>query len=346
MAHRARFGGSWRTTKQPWVRHGGTWRQASAAWIRQGGAWVKWWPDLPDRGGPYLYGLISSAGPNVVRYDGSLWVSVGGGRSSRIVDMVVSDSGQLLAISNGDVFKWTGSAWSTVATFFGAANQRAATDGTRLFWTRDQNAAGPYAYIYQDGYGQVAQTEYYPSSGYSYFNTLGASQLGGSDIALYASGQWNTPYGAPTYFDPGGPAGTLSLFNSTFFKRQLDGLVWACWTAVHKETGLATFSQVGAGTFGGGIVRSVCALPDGRAFVGGDFTTYNGGACVALAEWNGTAWVQIGSGLTYVQSLAFHQGKLWILSGSSLTARKVYTWDGTTLALQSDWTGDSVYGLA
>lgn len=352
MAHRARFGGSWRTTKQPSIRHAGTWRQASAAWIRQGGAWRKWWPDLPDRGGPYLYGSIASAGPNVIRHNGSLWVAVGGGRPASVRHAAVNDAGDLFvggnlcADTNGALHLWDGASWSRVGpTYVSLPNTLIASDGDRFFTMDGQG--GIYGAI-ADIDGVTRATIDYEGGGGSTISLLGFSASGLVSplaYAFYGNGDWRHPRVPPAYLD--GTSGLSTTLAGLGTARQLDGCVWCGGSTVVKETAVNVGVQVGAGSFVGGYypVRTVCALPDGRAWAGGDFTTYNGSACVALAEWNGADWVQIGSGLTYVQALAFHQGKLWILHGSSLTARKVYTWDGTTLAQHSDWTGDSIYGL-
>jgi hypothetical protein len=341
MAHRVRHGGTWRNTTQPSIRHGGTWRAATAAWIRHGGIWRQWWPDLPDRGGPYLFGAFTSVGPRVAKWDGSAWVSVGGGLTSNVGSMVVNDAGKLLASVSGTTSRYfDGSSWSTVnGSFYGSATAGIATDGTDFYIARYTPGADPTVYSFT---GSTWASLLYPtySGGTATISALAYGADGG-----YLEGTFDSPDNAPLAWDSGSSASS-SLLSSRVMARQLDGLVWtgpASGGVIAREdgSGLDGWEQVG-GTVSGGNVDAICAIP-GKAWVGGTFTDIDGETCSGLAEWDGSTWNAVGS-LGTVMALAYHQGILWILAGTAVTA-EVYTWDGTTLSLNSDWTGEVVYGL-
>lgn len=344
MAHRSRHAGSWRTTKKPWIRHGGVWRQASAAWIRQGGSWIRWWPDLPDRGGPYLYGSIASAGPNICSFDGSLWVSVGGGLASSIGSAALNDTGHIFASIGGSSSRlWDGSSWSTIApSFYGTASPAGVTsNGTDFAIARATPGSDPVkVWGFTPAGANYSLGDYSTSDG---MTTATVRLIGYGSNGLYIDGNFNLPSSPPLM--AGSAAGSVAR---KCMSRQLDGNLWGGPAAyltgrIQKETGLNTWADVG-GDVTGGDVEAICALPDGRAWAAGSFTDIDGVAMSGLAEWTGGTWSPIGS-LGTVVGLSYHQDKLWILAGATATARQVHTWDGATLTLQSDWTGDSVLGI-
>jgi hypothetical protein len=342
MGHRSRHGATWRTTKQPSIRHGGTWRAASAAWIRQGGSWVKWWPDLPDRGGPYLYGSIASVGPNICRYDGSVWDSVGGGLASAIHTAALNDAGQIFASITGLSSRlWNGSTWATIQPLYynSTTLAKVACDGTDFAIAR-----------HTSGFDPVTVWRFTPAGSDSilgYFSTSAPDSasvrlIGYGSNGLYIDGNFDVP-DYPPLMD----GNSAASYARQCMSRQLDGNLWggpASYISgkIQKETGYNTFADVGGVVTGS--VLDICALPDGRAWAAGDFTAIDGVSCSGLAEWDGSAWQPLGS-LGYVAGLSYHQDKLWILVGATVTSRTVYTWDGTTLASHSSWSGETIYGI-
>ena len=344
MAHQTRHGGTWRPTTQPSIRHGGAWRDASAAWIRQGGSWLKWWPDLPDRGGPYLYGTIASVGPNICRYDGSLWVSVGGGLASAIGSAALNDAGQIFASIAGLSSRlWDGSTWSTIQpSFYGTATQAKVTsDGTDFAIARNTPGFDPVTVW---GFTPVGSNyglgSYSTASG---FDTASVRLIGYGANGLYIDGNFDTPAYPPLMAGASATSQTRQCMS-----RQLDGKLWGgpvSWYLgrIQKETAANIFADASGDVTGGGV-QDICALPDGRAWAGGNFTAIDSVSCSGIAEWDGSTGQPLGS-LGYVAGLSYHQNKLWILSGISTTNRSVYTWDGTTLALHSTWAGETINGI-
>lgn len=348
MAHSTRHGGTWRETVQPSIRHGGAWRAATAAWIRKAGAWEQWWPGLPDRGGPYLFGTISSVGPNICRYDGSLWVSVGGGVASAIGAAALNDAGQIFASIPGTTSKyWDGSSWATISPSFYQTNMQGgvASDGTTFTIGRVTPGFDPvkiFQFTPPSTASDILSLQDTSPSSSAIINTQCIGQYGG-----YVRGSFNSPASSPLYFSGGG-TGAASMLSSLFMARQLDGNVWtgpSSGGAIAREDGaLDTWLQIG-GTVSGGDVTAICALPDGRAWAGGSFTSIDGVSIAGLAEWDGSAWQQVASGLSDVVGMSFHRGLLWILAGATATNRTVYTWDGSSLTSHSNWSGDTVLGI-
>jgi hypothetical protein len=354
MAHQTRHGGTWRPTTQPSIRHGGAWRDASAAWIRQGGTWLKWWPDLPDRGGPYLYGSISSCGPNICRFDGSLWVSVGGGRNALVTAAQVNNAGHICALGNftspSDLAIWDGSTWSQPSGLpSGLSKSSRPTILNSQFFAHFSDGLNIYMRFVGGIYSHVLYLlDSPPGFGSIYTSAIFDDTYGGFDI--YAVGLFDG--GDTIYESPLGGSSNIAVSGYIpYVQRQLNGkavlIVSGVTSYIYQDGGGDnSWTRIGTATgFTPGGPSDIVALPDGRIFTAGSFTSVDGISANGLAWWNGTAWAQIGPGLSNSVGLSYHQGKLWILAGTSRTTRKVYTWDGTTLALHSDWTGDDVYGI-
>jgi trimeric autotransporter adhesin len=343
MAHRVRHGGTWRNTTQPSIRHGGTWRAATAAWIRHGGIWRQWWPDGPDRGGPYVYGSITSYG-HIARWNGSAWAALASGVSSAIGSAAVNDAGQIFASLNGLSSRyWSGSAWSTVQPSYYNTNNAGpvATDGTNFTLGRFSPGSDPVTLWQYLPPSTINALRYLYDATDASITTQAIGQYGG-----YVTGTFDTPANAPLAYDLVGGDATASLLSSKVMARQLDGNVWtgpAAGGVIACEDGaLDTWLQVG-GTVTGGDVTAICAWP-GAAYVAGSFTAIDGVSCAGIASWDGSAWSQPFT-LSNIVGMSYHRGLLWILAGSTPTARKVYTWDGTTLTEHTDWAGDTITNI-
>jgi hypothetical protein len=359
MGHRSRHGGTWRTTKQPSVRHGASWRTVSAAWVRQNGVWVKWWPDLPDRGGPYIFGNLITTGPGIAAFDGTVWAGVGGGLSLDIEQVSVGDDGSLLAlqrISNG-LRKWDGSSWANLGTAAGTSklswgvNAGVGYPNGAHFTSRIDVAGGSTAdtYIAVDGalytgwqfdafssiasVGQFAVNDF----GCAAFSEGNFTSPGSGGRAWVDASDWSAGFasGSSSGLSQYADIAVLGLDRQIYATRSTSfggGTYYVCRMATAN-----TFTQLGSGGFGGRVM-DIEALPDGRVWACG--------GAIGLHEWDGSTWTNITGGLSYPVALSFHQGLLWILDGSSPTARTVWSYDGTTLALVSNFTGDTVRGLS
>lgn len=361
MGHRTRHGGSWRTTTQPSVRWGGSWRTVTAGWIRQGGVWVKWWPDLPDRGGPFIFGSLSSTGPGVASYDGSSWSGVGGGLSLDVTQLSVGNDGTLRATNSaGTTLRaYNGTSWSTVSGVTTGVDRlmwgpmTALGYGSGAHWTAREDIGTGTIHIDVDGAisGGWEYTDTSPPAFVSQFavNDLGCLAVsdGNFDSPASSGRAWSvdTDYGA-------GVSGTSASLSATGdqVRLGLDGQIYATRSSagtyyLYRMATANVFTLLGSTGFNGQI-RDIVALPDGRVWACGAFTTVDGSSITGLAEWNGTAWSQVSTGLAASYAMSYHQSKLWILEGATLTNRNVYSWDGTTLALVTNFSGDTVRGLA
>jgi hypothetical protein len=82
---------------------------------------------------------------------------------------------------------------------------------------------------------------------------------------------------------------------------------------------------------------SALAVSGGTLYAGGDFTTAGGVAATNIAQWNGSSWSALGSGMNtygYVNALA--------VSGSTLYAGGCFTTAGGVAATNiAQWNGSS-----
>lgn len=99
-------------------------------------------------------------------------------------------------------------------------------------------------------------------------------------------------------------------------------------------------------------VYALARMPNGDIIAGGDFSVANGGPGNAIARWNGTAWVPLGSGLTgtvYALTVAANGD---LIAGGALTSaggnpvNNIARWNGTTWSAMGDGVRNTVYALA
>ena len=117
-----------------------------------------------------------------------------------------------------------------------------------------------------------------------------------------------------------------------------------------------TWSALGSGTsrpYGFAAVYAL-AISGTNLYAGGDFTTAGGISATNVAQWNGSSWSALGSGINgTVRALAISGPNLYaggnFTAAGDISATNIAQWDGNSwLALNSglDSTHDTVYALA
>jgi hypothetical protein len=202
--------------------------------------------------------------------------------------------------------KWSGSAWSALAT--GVNGQVRAL------------AFGPTGLLYLGGAftnaGGVAAADSIASWNGAAFAALGTGSVGAVNaLVVDATG---TLYAGGVFTAMGGVVGADIV---------------ARWDG--------TWHVVGGAWAGGGptAAYSLAAGANGTIYVGGDFTTAGGTAATRMAAWNGTAWSAMGTGMNGVVYSLDVRGDGAILAGGAFTTVSGITYpDGLAVWTGSVWT--------
>lgn len=274
--------------------------------------------------GPALYagGSFAAAGAvpaaNIARWNGSLWLPVGGGMNGTVLSLAVFDDGTGPALYAGGTFtsaggvpaaniaRWNGATWSAV----GGGTDGAVyvlfvhDDGTgpKLFAGGAFTAAGGLPVNFVARWSGTAWSAL--GSGMNGVVLCLASFDDGNGSALYAGGGFTAAGGAP--------ANRVARWN---------GLSW---------------QTLGAGT--DGFIWSLAAFDGGTGpalWAGGSFAQAGGVAAPAIAAWRNGAWAAAGAGFPgfqiRVKALAvFDDGSgpaLFLGTNSTLTSG-IARWSG------------------
>jgi hypothetical protein len=305
-----------------------------------------------DGGGPALYagGGFASAGSvvakSIARWNGSSWSAVGGGSSGATVYAlgVFDDGGGPALYAGGDIAtaggvvansiaRWDGSSWSALGSGLTGGGKNV------LALAGFDDGGGPALYAG----GNIGSA--------GGVTAAGIAKWDGSTWAALGSGLNNAVYSLAVFDDGGGPAlHAAGLFTSA-------GGVMASHIA--KWDG-STWAALGSGL--GGSSSNVLALAvfdDGGGpalYAGGTFTTAGGVAANHIAEWDGSSWSALGSGMNsggYVRALtvfddgggpALYAGGDFTKAGG-LTANHVARWNGSSWAALGSGTNSGVSAL-
>jgi hypothetical protein len=260
------------------------------------------------------------------------WISLGGipGANGPVNVEVVDAAGNLYiggqfslvgeVVANG-IAKWDGNTWSALGSGLGAVNPPSvmalAVSGSNVYAGGDFTTAGGS-----------------PATNIAKWNGNAWSPLGSgmndtvSSLAVSASDVY-----AGGYFTNAGGVAANHI-------AKWDGSTW---------------SALGSG-MGGGIqypsigVTALAAL-GGNVYAGGNFTTAGGLPANYIAEWNGSAWTALGSGMNYpVSALAVSGSDLYaggdFSTAGGSPANYIAKWNGSGWSALGSGPGNYVSALA
>jgi hypothetical protein len=251
---------------------------------------------LASNGDLYVGGVFGNAGgvaaPNVARWNGAAWSSLGSGASNDIAPGSTASNGSVHAlaiVSNGDVYvggsfslagglpvnnvaKWNGTTWSSLGsgTSNGVTSNQRAVPATIYALA----AAGTSVYLC----GAFTQAGGTTASGVvkwtgSAFNTLGSAFSIYDTMLCLAVASNGDVYVGGQFTQAGGVAAR--------------GV--ARWNGI-------TWSSVGGGP--NNYVYALVLTSTGDLYAGGLFTTAGSTSVSNVARWNGSAWSSLGTGLS------------------------------------------------
>ena len=242
------------------------------------------------------------------------WVSMGGvpGANRQVNAAVIDGSGNLYIGGEftvvGDIFanniaEWNGSSWSALGSGMNGSVSALAVSGSTLYAGGEFGTAGNIA-----------------ANGIAQWNGGSWSALGsgiyGSVSALAVSG--GTLYAGGYFTTAGGnPANYIAQWNG------------------------GSWSALGSGISGGdanGPYVSALAVSGGTLYAGGDFTSAGGSPANYIAQWNGSSWSALGSGM----GGSYPSVRALAVSDSTLYAGGYFTNAGGTAANAiAQWNGSS-----
>jgi hypothetical protein len=314
----------------------------------------------------YAGGNFSSAGGSpadyIAQWNGTSWSPLGSGMNHLVAALAVSGStlyaGGQFTTAGGNaanyIAQWDGSSWSALGSGVKRGVAALAVSGSTLYAGGGFTTAGgnPANCIAQwDGSGWSALGSGM-SGGNEYGPYVGALAVSGG--MLYAGGNFTTAGGSPAnyiaqwngtnwsalgsgmnfYVDALAVSGSTLYAggylmsaggNAANYIAQWNGSSWSA-----LGSGMS-----GVGGDGGGPYVSVLAVSGNTLYAGGEFTTAGGSAANSIAQWDGSSWSAVGSGMNgTVLALA--------VSGSTLYAGGYFTTVGGSAANNiAQWNGSS-----
>ena len=250
---------------------------------------------VAGNGTVYMGGSFSQAGGvvanHIARWNGTAWSSLGTGTANGTNDYVSA----LAVASNGDVYaggrfeqaggvtvngvaRWNGTSWSALGNGLQRRTYSGSVSALQLDGSGNLYVGGQF-----DGAGGTPANNVARWNGSSWSSLGSGAGLVVNDdfvqaLALDASG---CLYASGRFAQAGGTAvGGVARWNGT------------SWNAL--GTGLTILYN---GTTYPGEGSALAVAPNGNVYVGGFFDHAGGTAAKAVAQWNGSAWSALGSGL-------------------------------------------------
>ncbi len=211
-----------------------------------------------------------AAAPNVARWDGTAWSSLGGGTNGYVSALAVLPNGDLVAggrftMAGGapaaNIARWDGAAWSPL----GAGLDNYVHD-VAVLPNGELIASGIFAVA---GGIPVQGLARWNGAAWAPFDASGAGHYHVHALASTATGE---VYAGGSFTSLGG-IGAVDV-------ARFDGAAWsALWHGWN------------------GPIEAALPLRGGDLVVGGDFTQAGSVAAARIARWNGAVWSPLGAGL-------------------------------------------------
>lgn len=316
------------------------------------------------------------AASTVARWDGSAWHALGSGTDNTVFALAVASNGDVYAaggfsyaggVAASGIARWDGSAWHALgagitSTLGDLQGNALAIVGTDVYVGGTFDGAGGAAASAIAKWDSVGQTWSDLGGGMTWSgepdvfaltvfngqlvaggNFDHAGGVAAADLATWTGSAW-APLGSGT----NATVTALTANGSTLYAGggfTLAGGVTAnsiaAYTVANGWSSLGSGSANGVGNNGGLGARSPYAIVAGGdgLYVGGAFTYAGGVAHSYLARWDGSAWNDVGGGVTTLQSsrvvraLAYTQGKVFVGGAfnvvGSTNAHFIAGWNGT-----------------
>ncbi|MGO8927466.1 MAG: hypothetical protein ACLQU3_11320 [Limisphaerales bacterium] len=319
-------------------------------------------------GNLYIGGEFTVVGNTLANYiaewNGSSWSALGsgmGGNSPVVLALAVSGStlyaGGNFMTAGGNVAlriaQWNGSTWSALGLGINGEVFALAVSGSTLY------AGGNFTTAGGNAVNHIAQWNG------SSWSALGSGMGGGngyvralavSGSTLYAGGEFTTAGGNLAYYiarwngsswsalgsGMGNFVSALAVSGSTLYAGGYFGTAGGVAANYIAQWNGSSWSALGSGISGagsdGGIFVNALAVSGSTLYAGGDFTTAGGNAANYIAQWNGTSWSALGSGMNGLSSSV----EALAVSGSTLYAGGDFTTAGGSAANYiARWNGSS-----
>jgi hypothetical protein len=286
----------------------------------------------------YAGGAFTTAGGNganyIAQWNGNSWSALNSGMENYVHALTVS-SNTLYAggysttaggIGADYIAQWNGSAWSAL----GSGMNTGLNDSVLALAVSDNTLYVGGAFTSAGGSLVNCIAQWNGSN----WSPLGLG-LGGGDLAgpyvtalavsgrkLYAGGDFNTAGGVS--------AASLAQWDGTNWSALGSGIAWP--------------------GFGNPNVQTL-AMSGTNLYVGGYFTKAGGFSAMCIAQWNGSTWSALGSGMNnYVEALAASGGTLYaggrFTTAGGSPANYIAQWNGSSWSALGSGMNNDVYALA
>ena len=222
----------------------------------------------------YLLDNVISTGPQVFKWNGSSWTSLGGpgccfGYAMAVSGNTVYICGAFSVAGGGDVAKWDGSTWSALGGFAAGDDYALAINGSDVY------LGGLFTLL-----PDLSSAKHVAKWNGSSWSALGTGANNGVDNTVFAIAVNGSDVFVGGDFDGVGgdtlPASCIAKWNG------------ASWSALGSGLTLPWY-------------RPYClamTMNGGDLYVVGDFTSAGGVAAGRIAKWDGTSWSTLASGVS------------------------------------------------